>query len=167
MKVLLLLLLLFPAFSFSQLDSTIIARIKNLETSNTLSTDTITVAEDALTKKIRQLRNLRKGLTTETIIQIKLMEERQKDTTRSKEYYDQLTREMTTGKTGRLIDNCLINLYRKTFTEKEIDDLIRFYKTPAGKKMDKDFIFLMLQSVKDAEQLMKTAMENVAQEKNR
>jgi hypothetical protein len=89
------------------------------------------------------------------------MEEQQKDTVHSKEFYKELQREITTGKTGQLLENSFVNLYRKRFTEREVDDLINFYKSSAGKKMDNEFILLMVQSVKGAEQLLKMAGKNV------
>jgi len=153
--------LLVPFISFSQIDTSFLAKLKALDTASTLKSDTISVPDDLLTKKIKLLREQRNGLTTETVLRIKIMEEQQKDTTRSKEFYDKLLEEVTTGKTGKLLDNVLVNLYRRNFTEKEIDELLLFYKTSAGKKMDKEFILLMLQSVKDAEQLLKLAVKKL------
>ena len=161
------LLLLLPTVSFSQLDTTFLARLKALDNADFLAKDTMAVPEDMLTQKIRQLRKERVGLTTETVLRIKIMEEQEKDKTRPKAYYDQLLEEMTTGHTAKLLDNCLTNLYRRTFTEKEIDDLMVFYKTSAGKKMDKEFILLMLQSIKDAEQLMKLATSKLEEGKKK
>ena len=160
-----LLLLLLPTIAYCQLDTVFLARLKALDKADFLGKDTVAVPDDALTLKIRQLRKQRTGLTTETILRIKIMEEQQKDTKKSKAYYDQLLKEITTGHTGQLLDNCVINLYRRTFTEKEVDDLIGFYKTTAGQKMDKEFILLMLQSVKDAELLLELASKNLSEEK--
>jgi hypothetical protein len=89
------------------------------------------------------------------------MEEQQKDTVHPKEFYTELQREITTGKTGQLLENSYVNLYRKHFTEREVDDLINFYKSSAGKKLDNEFILLMVQSVKGAEQLLKMAGKSV------
>ena len=149
--------LLIFSLSFSQLDSSFIAKLKSLDTANNLKSDTASVPNDALTKKIRQLRNEKNGLTIENILRLKIMEEQPKDSIHSKEFYNKLLVEVTTGPTSKLIENSLINLYRRNFTEEEIDELIAFYKTSAGKKMDKEFILMMLQSIKDAEQLLKLA----------
>jgi len=158
-------LLLFLCFlgqcAFSQIDSGFVKALKALDTADILKTDTLAPPNDAFTKKIKVLRNERKGLTTENIIRMKLMEEQQKDTVHSKEFYTELQREITTGKTGQLLENSFVNLYRKHFTEKEVDDLINFYKSSAGKKLDNEFILLMVQSVKGAEQLLKVAGKNV------
>ncbi|MBK7882437.1 MAG: DUF2059 domain-containing protein [Chitinophagaceae bacterium] len=162
MKTIFFILVLFlPFISFSQMDTAFIMKFKALDTANTLKLDTATVTNDVLTKKIKLLRSERNGLTTETILRIKIMEEQQKDTIHPKEFYDKLLKEMTAGKTSHLIENSIINLYKRTFTEKEIDELTNFYKTSAGKKMDKEFILLMFQSVKNAEQLLKLAIKNL------
>ncbi|MDQ6763013.1 MAG: DUF2059 domain-containing protein [Bacteroidota bacterium] len=153
--------LLFPIHSFTQMDTAFIAKIKSLDTANILKLDTAAVPNDVLTAKIKQLRSEKKGLTLETILKIKLSEEQQKDTSHSKAYYDALVADVTKGKTSKLIENSLINLYRNNFTEQEIDDVIKFYKTSAGKKMDKEYILLMVESIKDAEQLIKLAAKNI------
>jgi hypothetical protein len=162
MKVFLLLFLcLIGQYAFSQIDSGFVKALKALDTANILKTDTLAPPNDAFTKKIKVLRNERKGLTTENIIRMKLMEEQQKDTVHPKEFYTELQREITTGKTGQLLENSYVNLYRKHFTEREVDDLINFYKSSAGKKLDNEFILLMVQSVKGAEQLLKMAGKSV------
>jgi hypothetical protein len=162
MKFFLLLFLCFVCqYAFSQIDSGFVKALKALDTADILKTDTLAPPNDAFTKKIKVLRNERKGLTTENIIRMKLMEEQQKDTVHSKEFYTELQREITTGRTGQLLENSFVNLYRKRFTEREVDDLVNFYKSSAGKKLDNEYILLMVQSVKGAEQLLKMAGKNV------
>ena len=146
---------------YSQIDSTLINRIKALDTANILRSDTLAVPNDSFTGKIKELRREQKGLTLEAIIRLKIAEEQQKDTMRSKEYYNKLLEEITTGKTGKLLENSVINIYRRSFTESEVDELIRFYKTSAGQKMNTEYLLLLVQSVKDAEQLLKLAAKNI------
>jgi hypothetical protein len=145
----------------AQVDSSFLLKLKALDTADMVKDDTASVPQDQLTQKIKLLRSERSGLTTETIIKIKLAEEQQKDKKHDKAFYERLEKELTSGHTGQLLENCLVNLYRRTFTEEEIEELFRFYKTPAGKKMDKEFLLLMVQSVKDAEQLLKQAAAKV------
>ena len=152
------LLFFLPVFSYSQIDTSFFAKIKSLDTANILRLDTATVPNDSFTKKIKQLRKEKQGLNLETVLELKLMELQKTDTVHSKDFYDRLHAEMITGKTGRLIENSLINLYRRLYTEQEIEDLIKFYKTSAGKKMDKEYVLLMVESIKDAEQLLKMAL---------
>ena len=165
MKIVFATFLFIPLLSFSQIDSSFILKLKALDTANILKSDTVTVPDDALTKKIKLLLSEKKGLTIGTIMKLKLMEEQQKDTAHSKEFYNKLTQDVTTGRTSKLIENSLINIYRRTFTEKEVDDLIDFYQTSAGKKMDKEFLLLLVQSVKDGEQLLKLAGKNLENNK--
>ena len=158
-------IVLIPFLCFSQIDSAFILKLKALDTANILKTDTVAVPTDAFTQKIKQLLGERNGLTVATILKIKIMEEQQKDTTHSKEFYRKLTDDITTGKTSKLIENSMINIYRRTFTENEVDDLIKFFQTSAGKKMDKEFLLLLVQSVKDGEQLLKLAAKNLENDK--
>lgn len=147
--------------SFAQIDSAFIAHIKSLDTADVLKMDTTKVPNDKLTQKIRELRKMRGGLTIETIVKLKLSEEQQKDTMHTKEFYKKLETEITTGYTAKLLDNSIINLYRRTFTESEINELIRFNKTSAGKKMNKEYIALLVESVKNAEPLLKMAAARI------
>lgn len=121
--------------------------------------------DDAFTHKIKELRSERNGLAIEAIIKLKLSEEQAKDKTHTKLFYDQLQEELTSGRTGKLLENSLVNLYRRSYTEKEIDELIAFYKTFAGKKMDKEYFIVLVQSAKDAEQLIKMAMDKLGKTK--
>jgi hypothetical protein len=162
MKIVIFILsFLTPFLSFSQIDSSFINKIKALDTANILKSDTLAAPNDLLTKKIKLLLNEKTGLTIGTILRIKIMEEQQKDTTHAKGFYNELLKEVTTGRTSELIENSLVNLYRRTFTEKEIDELVSFYKTSAGQKMDKEFLLILVESVKDAEQLLKLAAKNI------
>src|SRR6476660_9948693 len=90
--------------ALSQIDSSFIAKIKSLDTADVLKIDTTAVPDDVFTRKIKQLRSERSGLTIEAIIKLKLTEEREKDTVRPKTFYDQLEQELTTGHTGKLLD---------------------------------------------------------------
>jgi hypothetical protein len=159
--IILVQVILIPFLSFSQIDSAFILKLKALDTANILKTDTVTVPNDALTQKIKQLLGEKNGLSVGTILKIKIMEEQQKDTVHSKEFYRKLTEDITTGKTSKLLENSLINIYRRTFTENEVDELIKFFQTSAGKKMDKEFLLLLVQSVKDGEQLLKLAVKDL------
>ena len=162
MKLIILLQAMFiPFICFSQIDSAFILKLKALDTANILKTDTVAVPNDALTQKIKQLLGEKNGLTVTAILKIKIMDEQQKDTVHSKEFYRKLMEDITTGKTSKLLENSLINIYRRTFTENEIDELIKFFQTSAGKKMDKEFLLLLVQSLKDGEQLLKLAVKDL------
>ena len=160
-----LLVVMIPTLGFSQIDSAFILRLKALDTANILKTDTVPVPNDALTQKIKQLLGEKNGLNVGAIIRLKIMDEQKKDTVHSKEFYKKLMDDIATGNTSRLLENSIINIYRRTFTESEVDELINFFQTSAGKKMDKEFLLLLVQSVKDGEQLLNLAVKNL--EKNK
>ncbi len=147
--------------SWCQLDSAFILKIKSLDTANILKLDTMPVPDDRLTKKIKLLRNERTGLTPEAVINIKLGEEQAKNPSFSKEFFEKLKVNLLEGKGHHLIENSLINLYRRTYSEKEIDQLLKFYKTAAGKKSDRENFFLMIESVKDAEKIMEMTSKSL------
>ncbi len=163
--IILILALLIPFLSFSQIDSAFILRLKALDTANILKMDTVSAPNDAFTQKIKKLLGEKKGLSVGAILKLKIMDEQQKDTVHSKEFYKKLTEDITTGETSKLLENSLVNIYRRTFTESEIDELINFFQTSAGRKMDKEFLLLLVQSVKDGEQLLNLAVKNL--EKNK
>jgi len=159
--IILTIVLLAPLLSFSQIDSAFILRLKALDTANILKSDTASVPNDAFTQKIKQLLGEKEGLSVVAILKFKIMEEQQKDTVHSKEFYKKLMEDITTGKTSKLLENSLVNIYRRTFTENEVDELIKFFQTSAGKKMDKEFLLLLVQSVKDGEQLLNLAVKDL------
>ena len=132
--IVLLTALLIPFLSFSQLDSAFILKLKALDTANILKMDTVSVPNDAFTQKIKRLLDEKNGLSVSAILKLKIMDEQQKDTVHSKEFYKKLIEDITTGKTSKLLENSIINIYRRTFTENEIDELISFFQTSAGKK---------------------------------
>jgi len=152
---------LFPLQGFSQIDIAFISKLKSLDTANILKLDTSAVPDDALTQKIKALRKEKTGLSLETIMLIKISEEQQKDNKRPHDFYDRLKAEISSGHTSKLLDNCFVNIYRRTFTESEIDDLLHFYQTSAGKKFEREFLPLLVESAKAAEQLLKIAVTKI------
>ncbi len=47
--------------------------------------------------------------------------------------------------------NAVIWIYRTHFTYKELKEMIKFYKTPAGKKVSFEFPLFMMESLKTTE----------------
>lgn len=123
--------------------------------------DTLAVPNDKLTAEIKTLRRERKTINTDDVIKIKIEEERNKDTKLPAEYYDRLLSAFTNGSAGKWVDNSIIRLYRKYFTESEIKQLIKFYKTSAGKKWASNFPLVMIESVNNAETIMKLVSANI------
>ena len=153
-----------PTFSRAQIDTGFIAKLKILDTANILRLDTADVPNDQITRKILELKKEKTGLGLESIMYIKIMEEQQKPSSeRPKEFYTKLQEEITSGRTAKLIENCYVNIYRRLFTENEIDDLLSFYKSSAGKKMEREFLPLLVESAKAAEQLLALAAKKLEQ----
>jgi len=149
-------------FGYSQIDTAFIGRLKALDSLNILKLDTAAVPNDQLTKKILELKKEKTGIGLESLMYIKIMEEKQKpNSSRTNDFFDKLQNELATGRTSKLIENCFVNIYRRTFTEAEIDDLIRFYKSSAGKKMEREFLPLLVESAKAAEQLLEMAAKQI------
>lgn len=155
MKYLLTLCLLVVAVctTQAQIDSGFVARINALNNADLLKEDTLAPPNDGLTKKIRTLFQEHGGIDIQGIIKIKLAEERGKNAG-SAARLDSIEQEFTSGETGRLLEHCLVNIYRRTFSEDEVDELLRFYRTSAGKKLNRDYLLLLVQSVKDLELLL-------------
>lgn len=159
--VIIILFTIIPFLSFSQLDSAFISQLKRLDTADILKADTAIVPNNALTQKIRTLLGEKNGLNIEGILKMKIMEGQQKDTTHSKTFYEHLLADVSNGKIARLLETCMINIYSKTFTEQEIDELTRFYQTSAGKKLNRNYLLILVESVKNGEQLLKLASKTI------
>jgi len=108
--IVLLTALLIPFLSFSQLDSAFILKLKALDTANILKMDTVSVPNDAFTQKIKRLLGEKNGLSAGAILKLKIMDEQQKDTVHSKEFYKKLIEDITTGKTSKLLENSIVNI---------------------------------------------------------
>lgn len=122
--------------------------------------DTTTVPNDMLSKKIRELRDLKGGFNINEAMDYKIIEALQKKEISQVEY-DNLKKYLTTGNGKKWIDNSMIWIYRKKFNYKEIKQLIRFYKTSAGKNMAINSPIIIVQSIKSAEAIL----ENYKQKK--
>lgn len=161
MKKLIFILMLLPLHLFSQIDTAFLMQLKSYDTANVLKADTMLVPEDGLTQRIRLLLNEKSGFGLTQIIFIKILEEKENNKTKPKEFYERIQQEVTSGHAATLMENIMINIYRRNFTETEIETLIAFYKTSAGKKMDKTNMLLLVESVKAAEQLLRLTAEQM------
>ena len=157
-KILLTLLFLVQLYGFSQEDkSTIFNRIS--ETMETFKIDTSAVPKDKLSDKIRELRTLKGSFNINEAMEYKIAEAKSKNEL-SEADYEKLEMFLTEGNGKKWLDNSIIWIYRNHFTYYEVKELIKFYKTSAGKKMATDFPIIMIQSVKSAETIMERFKEN-------
>ncbi len=143
--------------SFAQIDSTIKTKAGSVfdRISKSLSSyqvDTSAVPDDKITKTIIALREARGGFNINEAIMFKLGEDRNKneisqaDSTKLSDYFFH-------GNGKRWLDNSIIWIYRNHFSFSELKQLLKFYKTAAGKKMSSEFPLVMLQSLMAAEKV--------------
>lgn len=117
--------------------------------------NTTVVPEDQLTKEIRKLRETKGGFNINEAISFKIGEDLTKgDLTQSDA--EKLDQFFKSGKGKIDLDNAVIWIYRDLFTTAEVKKLTRFYKSSAGQKLTENFPIVMLESLKAAEEIMKT-----------
>ena len=117
--------------------------------------DTLTPPVDNNTKLINELRNLKGGFNINEFLQFKMLEESQKpenDTDVFRKGMDFFT----TGNGKKWLDNAVINIYREHYTEKELKAMVKFAKTPAGKKMASETPIIILQAAAAGEMIQKS-----------
>jgi hypothetical protein len=112
--------------------------------------DTSNVPDDKITAVIRKLRSAKGGFNINEAIDYKIQEEVQKNPA-AKDSMMKIAGSFKNGDPGRWLDNAVIWIYRKEFSYKELKQILKFYKTPAGQKMAKDFPVIMLKSLRASE----------------
>lgn len=156
-KCLILLFCISQQIGFSQVEeSSVFSRIS--ESMSTFQIDTSAVPNDKMSFKIRELQNLKGGFNINEAMDYKIEEARSKNEISDDEYLN-IKKFLTLGNGKKWIDNSIIWIYRKHFTYHEIKQLLKFYKTDAGKKMANDFPIIMIQSVKSAEFILEKYKE--------
>jgi len=114
--------------------------------------DTTEVPNDKVTRKIIELRKLRGGFNINEVVEFKIEEDRQKNEVPKAEL-EKLANFFKSGNGKKWLDNAMIWIYRRHFTFEELIQLVRFYKTSAGRKMASDFPIIMMQSLKAGEMI--------------
>ncbi len=122
--------------------------------------DTTAVPNDKLSKRIEKLRSLKGGFNINEAIEFKIVEERSKENAPTEEL-DKIEAFFKNGNGKKWLDNAVIWIYRKQFTLKEINQLIRFYKSSAGQKMAEKFPILMIQSLKAGEEIKENYVQQL------
>ncbi len=154
----------FPVSTIAQKNSTEIpSNLQPLFGNLNLKVDTTSPPEDSLTKNIRIFRAERGLLSFDTVIKYSIMSKLTNDTKHSKEFYSNLLDECQHGHAHHLIGNILINLYRQCFTGKEIEQLVEFYKTSAGKKMMVNIMMITAAAEPAIQQIVKETSDNMEQ----
>lgn len=115
--------------------------------------DTTAAPDDKITKKIRELRNLKGGFNIEEAIEFKLAEDSEKKEM-PREEIEKFSYFIKQGDGKRWLDNAVTWIYRKHFNYAELKKLVKFYKTSAGQKMATDFPVIMLKSLRAVEMIV-------------
>jgi len=114
--------------------------------------DTSSAPNDKTTRKIKELRSLRGGFNINEAIGFKMEEDRQKKEISEAEL-NKLSDFFSSGDGRKWLDNAMIWIYRQHFTYRELKQLVKFYKTAAGRKMATDFPLIVMQSLRAAEMI--------------
>ncbi|MGZ8517697.1 MAG: DUF2059 domain-containing protein [Chitinophagaceae bacterium] len=151
-KIYVFFIMLFSAQNIFAQDSTQLKNIFERITSEVQSykIDTSAVAEDRFTKKVRELRALKGGFNINEAIEFKMGEEA-KEGKISQTEMDRMRASFTNGKAKQWLDNAVIHIYRQHFSYKEMNQLVKFYKTSAGQKLASDFPMIMMKSLMAAQ----------------
>lgn len=159
MKCCFIIFLIFSStyISFAQIDSTIKTKAGSVfdRISKSLSSyqvDTSEVPNDKITRTITALREARGGFNINEAIMFKLGEDRQKNEISQADSVN-LLNYFSTGDGKKWLDNSITWIYRNHFSFSELKQLLKFYKTAAGKKMSSEFPLVMLQSLMAAEKV--------------
>lgn len=153
--VLSLLCISFSGFAQTSIvpDSSIFARIaKELKD---FKADTSKMPEDSGTMAVQELRALRGGFNINEVISFKISEDSVKGDLSPKEAKE-LGQYFRSGQGKAWLDNAITRIYQSHFTEEEIQELVRFYQTPAGQKLANEYPIIMMQSIA-AGQMVKDA----------
>lgn len=112
--------------------------------------DTTTPPTDKTTRLIGQLRELRGGFNINEAVLFKIGEEENKKE-KSKDELEMIKTSFIIGKGKTWLDNAVTWIYRHHFTYRELKQLVKFYKTPAGQKLSSAFPVIMLKTLAAAQ----------------
>jgi len=146
-----------PGNEVNEAASAMFSRIT--EGAKNFKVDTSAAPNDKITRKIIEVRNLRGGFNINEAIQFKIEEDRQKKEMPAAQL-DSLAVFFTTGNGNRWLNNAMIWIYRNHFTYTELKQLVKFYRSVAGRKMSGSFPVVMLQSLIAAENVKSMYMQS-------
>ncbi len=112
--------------------------------------DTTSPPDDKITRKIIELRKSRGVFNINEAVDFKIEEDRQKNEV-PKADLEKLAIFFRSGDGKKWLDNAVIWIYRQNFSYKELNRLVKFYRTSAGQKIATNFPFIMMQSLRAAE----------------
>lgn len=77
------------------------------------------------------------------------------------EYYNQIMLILKEDMSWSKMEPLVVDIYRRNFTEKEIDDMLAFYKTDTGKSLLKKMPVVMQESMQMSQSLMQQSIPKI------
>jgi len=117
--------------------------------------DTSAAPNDELTIEIRKMMNQTKGIEMGVQQGLMAMEEMKKSPASElpEEFYEKFRAELTSDSFKRILENYLINIYRKYLTVEDVKAITAFYETEAGKKAIEVMPKIMSESIQGGSML--------------
>jgi hypothetical protein len=99
--------------------------------------DTTAAPNDDLTKEIKKLLGITSSMSTAVVIMKATIESQRQNPSVQlpEEFYTRFIGSIDNGRVGGMLENAIIKIYRQKFNREEIQEVIKFYETPIGKKM--------------------------------
>jgi hypothetical protein len=98
--------------------------------------DTVPPPNDELTSAIKKLVEVTNGMnTSKTLMKGSLESQRKLNTNVPDEFYDRMLAAVESGQVNGYIENIVVKIYRQKFTLEEVNEVVKFYDSPIGKKM--------------------------------
>lgn len=99
--------------------------------------DTTAAPNDDLTKEIKKLLTIMNGMSTAVVVMKEAIESQRQNPASQvpEEFYNRFLAAIDNGQVGGMLENAIIKIYRQKFTREEVQEVIKFYETPVGKKM--------------------------------
>lgn len=97
--------------------------------------DTTAVPDDAFTKDILKMMTVTNALNLGLTFADQMNKEDVENNPMLKEFYTRLMNDMRSGTSRRWLERIYVREYRKIYTPEEIQELLKFYDSPIGRKL--------------------------------
>jgi hypothetical protein len=106
--------------------------------------DTTAAPNDDLTNEIKKLLNITNSMSTAVVVMKGTIESQRQNPSVQlpDEFYTRFIAAIDNGRVGGMLENTIIKIYRKKFNREEIQEVIKFYESPVGKKMAAESTFI-------------------------
>jgi len=106
--------------------------------------DTTAAPNDDLTKEIKKLLTITNSMNTAIVVMKGTIESQRQNPSVQlpDEFYNRFIAAIDNGRVGGMLENAIIKIYRQKFTKEEMQEVIKFYESPVGKKMAAESAFV-------------------------